>query len=229
MKKIAILIFACFLMIPCSGGEKKKVDHVVITQDYYDSFYEKRMSVEIYNGSTEGIESFVRKVESAKTISVLFAIKEALIEGRFLVEFYQNDNMILKYDVFNTQNAFDELRNKYKKLMVIDDIPNKLKVVYEKDVVREDLFINLTELSLIKTFGTDYVEIQNCVYDSSTFPKTEREPDYSRYLTPADYGKTIKALIWTIDNKTLIVWFIQNADAGFKSFSSLEYTDEVEF
>lgn len=234
LKKSFIIIFVLSVFfISCYSKTPQKIDNVKITQNYYDQFYGETISAKIYDGNPTEIIELVGEVQNAKNISVLFCIKEALIDGRFVVEFYQDDKIILNYEICNSQNAYDEIKHKFKKIRAIDLIPNKIKNTYEhipagtEMLIREDFFRNCSEMT-IKSVFTDIHETTSFIYSKDYFPSTEIEPDYHKYLNENYYGKTIRVLHGRKNNKNIVLWLYEE-NKTWKCFSSVEFTDSVRF
>lgn len=227
-KHLVFILIALLTLLSCSAKDKPKITKVIITQNFHDTFWNKDLSVEIYNSGTEEIEELINKISKAKTISINSAIKEVLEEGEFNINFYSNENIILDYTVWNKQNANDNLSGKFKKLEIIELIPNMIHPSHKVGPVREDLFIGLSEEVLVKTFGENFIESEPYIYSKEVYPIYEDEPDYVKYLTRDDFGKNIKTITWKSDDKTIRIWFIKDKDM-WKSFSSLEYIRGVQF
>ena len=234
MKKSFIILFVFSLLFTsCFSKIPQEIDNVKIVQTYYDQFYEESISAMIYDGSPNEINKLVDKIQTAQTTSVLFVIKEALIDGEFSVEFFQNNENILRYRIFNSQNAYDKIKHKYKKIRAIDLIPNKIKNTYEhipsgtEMLIREDFFKNCSEMT-IKSFFGDIKEASSFIYTKDYFPATEIEPDYHKYLNENYYGKTIKVLSGRKNNKNIVLWLYEENEI-WKCFSSVEFTDGVCF
>ena len=234
MKKSFILLFVFSLLFTsCFSKIPQEIDNVKIVQKYYDEFYEEAISAMIYDGSPNEINKLVDKIQTAQTTSVLFVIKEALIDGEFSVEFFQNNENILSYRIFNSQNAYDKIKHKYKKIRAIDLIPNKIKNSYEhipagtEMLIREDFFSNCSEMT-IKSIFTDIHETTSFIYSEDYFPSTEIEPDYHKYLNENDYGKKIRVLSGRKNNKNIVLWLYEENET-WKCFSSVEFTDSVCF
>ena len=103
---VSISIFFC----SCRSAAAEKISRMKINQTYYDSFYDEMFSVDIYDDSVRENTSFVDKVLNARTI-INPMVKEALKNGEFLIEFFEDDDLVLKYKVTNSINAFDMLKN----------------------------------------------------------------------------------------------------------------------
>mgnify|MGYP003293447408 FL=1 len=234
MKKCFIILFVLsFFITSCFSKPSKKIDNVKIVQKYYDQFYDEMVSALIYDDNPTEINKLVKKIQTAKTISDLFVIKEALTEGEFSVEFYQNNNNILRYTFFNSQNAYDEIKHNFKKIKAINLIPNKIQNLYQnispdnEMLVREDFFKNCLEIT-IKSIFENIKEISSFIYTKDYFPSTEIEPDYQKYLNENYYGKTIRVLSGRKNNKNIVLWLYEENET-WKCFSSVEFSDSVEF
>ena len=234
MKKSFIIIFVLsFFITSCLSKPFQKVDNVKIVQDYYDQFYGERISALIYDGTPDEINKLVVEIQTAQTTSIMFVIKEALIDGEFSVDLYQNNENILSYRIFNSQNAYDKIKHRYKKIRAIDLIPNKIQNSHQNIPVgtemftREDFFKNCSEMTIKSIFG-DMKEVSSFIYSEDYFPSTEIEPDYHKYLDKSYHGKTVRVLSGRKNNKDIVLWLYEENET-WKCFSSIEFTDNVRF
>lgn len=233
--KIGLISFFSLLVIfaSCKSKSSQSISNVKIVQTYYDQFYNESISALIYDGTPDEINELVEIIQKSKDISVLFVIKEALIDGEFSVKFYEGDVNLLNYRIFNSQNAYDEIHQKFKKVIAIDLIPNKIKNSYvnipsgTEMLTREDFFQNCSEAT-IKSIFTNIKESDSFIYSEDYFPATEIDPDISRYLDEEYYGKEIRVLYSIKNQKNIILWLVEESGI-WKCFTSLEYNDSVRF
>ena len=119
-------VFLFIVMMSCRNINLDKIDRVKISQKYYDSEKSESVLNLIYDNSPDEISELIEKLKHAKTISVNKTIKEFLGEGEFYIEIYFKNELLSKYNVFNSKNAYDELSKKYVEVELIDLIPNKI-------------------------------------------------------------------------------------------------------
>ncbi|MBP5437135.1 MAG: hypothetical protein J6Y30_04050 [Treponema sp.] len=231
--QIVIVLISTFSS--CSSSTNAdKISRIKINQTYYDSFYNERFSVDIYDDSVKENVAFVNKVLNARTITDPM-IKEALLNGEFIIEFFENKDLVLKYNVSNSFNAFDMLGNynhRCKKLKIAEQIPGMIDIEswYLKDEprIREDLYKGKNEKVLISLFGNDYSIFRSFIYEENMEFISEIEPDYSKCLKNTDYGKKIKILKWKRKDKNIYAWFIEE-DERWICFSSFEFGGNITF
>ena len=225
---VSISIFFC----SCRSAAAEKISRMKINQTYYDSFYDEMFSVDIYDDSVRENTSFVDKVLNARTI-INPMVKEALKNGEFIIEFFEDDDLVLKYKVTNSINAFDMLNHyRCKNLKIAKQIPGMIDIgswymKINRDI-REDLFKGKNEKVLISIFGNEYSIFRTFTYEENMEYISEIEPDYSKYLKNIDYGKKIKILKWEKNNKNIYAWFIEKNEKWF-CFSSIEFDEDIKF
>ncbi len=124
MRKVFVSLLLLGVCVVMFGQENKTVRITVHFRPAYGSG-----SMEIYNGSYQGVASMMNTLSKARRIPVLFVSKAALEEGEYNIEIFQNGSLIESYTVFNSQNIFDNINNKFLKSNILSEI-HQMFVLY---------------------------------------------------------------------------------------------------
>jgi hypothetical protein len=117
MKKVFICLFLLEICGLIFSQENKTVKITV-----YFSLQYGGGTMEIYNGSYQGVAYIMNKLSEARRISPLFMLKEALVEGTYSIDVYQNNVLIQSYTVKNSQNVIDETNDKPLRSTILTQI-----------------------------------------------------------------------------------------------------------
>jgi hypothetical protein len=79
-------------------------------------------SLEIYNDSYNRLTSLFDNLQKARKISTLFLSKEALSEGVYNIEIYENNILLRQYIVLNSENVYDMTNNQYLRSDALSDV-----------------------------------------------------------------------------------------------------------
>ena len=126
MKLIKFLIIflstlTIFNVIGCKQFNISDIDYVKIS--VINNTNDIKLQRVIFDGPSKDVEVFITELSKAKRIWIGFVIKEALIEGEYLVELYSANRLVGKYTVINSENIYDEINKKYLKRKMINYLP----------------------------------------------------------------------------------------------------------
>jgi hypothetical protein len=80
--------------------------------------------IEVYNGSYDGINRIMKKISTAWRAFAI--VKEALWEGEYIVNVYNNGLLVQTYLVMNSSNVYDRTNDRYLKCDILLDIRSLL-------------------------------------------------------------------------------------------------------
>jgi hypothetical protein len=80
-------------------------------------------NLEIYNDTYQRLSSsLMQKLKTAKKISLPFLSKEALSEGKYTVDIYENSLIVQSYIVLNSGDVYDKMHDYYLRCDALADI-----------------------------------------------------------------------------------------------------------
>lgn len=109
--KVIFIIILVSLNIGCHQFNIENIDSVEIIQ--IRNIDNMKTENVVYYGSAKNVKPFLIELSKIKSTWISFVIKEALLEGEYLIFLYSNDQMIGKYRIINSENIVDEITKKY--------------------------------------------------------------------------------------------------------------------
>ncbi len=117
--KVKRIIF-CLLLLGVCGVMYSQEDKTVKITVHFSPMYGSG-DMEIYNGSYQDVAYIMNELSRAKRIFFSFT-KEALLEGEYTIDVYQNSSLIQSYTIFNSQDVYDKTRDRYLRSTILTHI-----------------------------------------------------------------------------------------------------------
>jgi predicted lipoprotein with Yx(FWY)xxD motif len=116
MKKL--LLYSLFLGIACMGfaNNSKTVKITLKLSSLYGGG-----EMLVYSGSYDS-SKVMKKISTAQKTSPLFVTKEALAEGKYIIDVYNDGLLIQTYTVSNPRSVYDKTNGRFLKCDVLSDI-----------------------------------------------------------------------------------------------------------